>query len=278
MRTWVDRDTDRLRLHWYQDPDPAAPMVVIWPAMGVPAGYYRPFATALGEAGLSVVAVDLRGTGDSTPRATRASRYGYAELTGDVAAVLDAVKPYRDGRRLILLGHSLGGQACLLHLARAGGGDVDALALVAVGLPHWRAYPARLRLGVLGMTQGIGAAAALLGVWPGWGFGGRQSRGVIRDWAYTARTGRFPHQHGVEVEAALAAVRTPVLAVSLERDRYTPMSIVDHLVGKLAAAPVQRVHYDGGADHFTWARSPAGPLTERIAGLAHRSRSAPQTP
>lgn len=268
---WVERGTDRLRLHWYEDPDPSAPMVLIWPAMGVPARYYRPFATALTAAGLSVVAVDLRGTGDSTPRASRRSGYGYAELTDDVAAVVDAVKPYRDGRRLTLLGHSLGGQACLLHLARTGGADVDALALVAVGVPYWRAYPGRLRLGVLGVTQGIGATATLLRVWPGWGFGGRQSRGVIRDWAHTARTGRFPEQYRVDVEAALATVRTPVLAVSLQRDQYTPASTVELLAGKLAAAPLRRVHYDGGADHFTWARSPIGPLIESVTAFASQS-------
>jgi predicted alpha/beta hydrolase len=265
MRHWVERGNDRLRLHWYEDRDANAPMVVLWPAMGVPAGYYRPFATALGRAGLAVVVVDLRGTGASTPRATRVSRYGYAELTDDVGAVLDAVKPYRDGRRLVLLGHSLGGQTCLLHLARGGvDGEVDALALVAVGMPHWRVYRGARRGGVLALTQGIGAAAALLRVWPGWGFGGRQSRGVIRDWAYTARTGRFPHQHGVDMEAALAGVRTPVLAVSLEHDQYIPAATVDHLVAKLAAARVQRAHYDGKADHFNWARLPDGPLTDRI--------------
>lgn len=269
---WVDRGADQLRLHWYDDRGPDAPMVVLWPAMGVPARYYRPFATALGEAGLTVVVVDLRGTGASTPRASRASRYGYAELTDDVAAVLDAVKPYRSGRRLVLVGHSLGGQACLLHLARGGGGDVDALALVAVGLPHWRLYRGRLRAGVLAMSQGIWAASALLRVWPGWGFGGRQSRGVIGDWARTARTGRFPVQYEVDVEAALAGVRTPVLAVSLEHDQYTPASTVDHLVGKLVAAPVRREHYDGTADHFNWVRTAAGPLAEQVAAFARSTR------
>ncbi|GAB3957438.1 hypothetical protein GCM10027614_72910 [Micromonospora vulcania] len=106
--------------------------------------------------------------------------------------VLSALKPRLDGRTRLLLGHSLGGQAALLHLALHGSAAVDGLALIAVGVPHWRSYPGARGLGVLPYTQGIAATAALLGVWPGWGFGGRQARGVIRDWAYTARTGRFP--------------------------------------------------------------------------------------
>jgi predicted alpha/beta hydrolase len=94
-----------------------------------------------------------------------------------------------------------------------------------------------------------------------------QARGVISDWAFTARTGRFPQLHGFNVEAAVSAVRTPVLAVSLERDQYTPAPTVDHLVNKLAAAPVQREHHDGEANHFTWARSP-GPVADRVITFA----------
>lgn len=265
---WVERGTDRIGLHWYEEPArDGAPLVLLWPAMGVPARFYRPFATTLRDAGLAVAVADLRGTGASTPRASPASRYGYAELADDVGAVLTSVKPDRNERRVVLVGHSLGGQACLLHLARSGGADVDGLALVAVGLPYWRVYPGRRRLVVLPMTQAIHAASALLRVWPGWGFGGRQARGVIRDWAYTARTGRFPPLAGADMEAAVAAVRAPVLAVSLERDKYTPAPTVDHLVGKLAGATVRREHYDGAVDHFQWARVP-GPIAERVASFA----------
>lgn len=267
---WIDRGPERLGLQWYAEPaDPAAPMVVLWPAMGVPARFYRPFATSLQAAGLAVAVADLRGTGASTPHPSRRSRYGYAELTDDVGAVLAEIAPRRGGRRLLMLGHSLGGQLCLLHLARspAARDQVDGLALVAVGLPYWRTYQPSRRLTVLSFTQSIHLSAALLRVWPGWTFGGRQARGVIRDWAFTARTGRFPVLSGVDMEAAVGAVDTPVLAVSVERDQYTPAPTLDHLVTKLPAAKVEREHYDGEADHFSWARSP-GPIAGRVIDFA----------
>jgi predicted alpha/beta hydrolase len=272
---WVDRGTDRLGLHLYPDPGDR-PLAVVWPAMGVPARYYRPFAADLLTAGLAVAVADLRGTGSSTPRPSRASRYGYAELVGDVGAVLETLKPRADGRPLLLLGHSLGGQACAVHLALSGSeSTADGLVLLAVGLPYWRDYRTGVRT-ILPMTQGINAVSAVLGVWPGWGFGGRQARGVIRDWAYTARTGRYPVLDGVEVEAALAAVRTPVLAVSVEHDQYTPPSTVDRICGKLRAAPVEREHYTaaqagGRLDHFRWVRA-AAPLANRIAAFATRPK------
>ncbi|MER7457851.1 alpha/beta fold hydrolase [Micromonospora sp. NPDC126480] len=275
QQEFVDVDGARLGVQVY--PEPAggrddAPLVLISPAMGVPARYYRPFATALRDAGLAVAVADLRGTGVSTPRPSRACRYGYAELAADVGAVLTALKDRRDGRRTVLLGHSLGGQAALLHTALRAERDVDGLALVAVGLPWWRCYPGRRGYGVLPYTQGIAAVARLVGVWPGWGFGGRQARGVIRDWAYTARTGRFPRLDGVDAEAAVRALRVPVLAVSVDDDQYTPHETLDHLCGKLDAAPVVRERYTAAQagtrmDHFTWVRA-AAPLAGRVARFA----------
>lgn len=259
--------------------DTTAPVAVIWPAMGTPARYYRRFAAELSSRGMGVLVVDLRGTGTSSPRASRASRYGYAELASDVSAVLDL--PSLKGRRIILVGHSLGGQACVLHLALKANAPqaaleaeprVDGLALVAVGLPYFRVYGRRRSLGVLAFSQGIAGTAAVLGVWPGWGFGGRQARGVISDWGFTARRGRFPQLRGVDVEARLTDIRTPVLAVSVDNDQFTPASTLDHLVSKLDSAPVERVHFttaEAGAplDHMIWVRA-SGPLAARIARFA----------
>lgn len=271
QQEFVARGNDRIGIQIYPEPDGVtqAPVVVIFPAMGVPARYYQPFATALRAAGLAVVVADLRGTGASTPRPSRTSRYGYAELVADVGAVLEALKPRLDGRTRVLLGHSLGGQASLLHLALHGDGTVDGLVLVAVARPYWRLYPGVGRYVVFAYTQAIVAATKLLGWWPGWTFGGVQSRGVIRDWGYTARTGRFPRIDGADADAALASVRTPVLAVSVDDDRYTPAEVIDQLCRDLSAAPVRREHYtvaEAGAplDHFRWVRAGA-PLAARVA-------------
>jgi predicted alpha/beta hydrolase len=269
---YLERGTDRIGLQVYPSPSDDGPVAIIWPAMGVKARYYRPFAAALGEQGITVVVADLRGTGASTPPPSRASRYGYPEMIDDVGAVSEALKPRLDGRKRLLIGHSLGGQAAILHLALNDPSDVDGLVLVAVGLPYWRQYPGLRGYGVLPYTQAIGAVTAVAGVWPGWTFGGRQARGVIRDWAYTARTGRFPAIDGVDAEAAVREVRTPVLAVSVDHDQYTPPETLDHICAKLAAAPVRREHYTtaeagGRLDHFAWVRASV-PLASRIATFA----------
>jgi predicted alpha/beta hydrolase len=250
----------------YAAPPDAPTLAVLWPAMGVPARYYRAFASDLAAAGVETVVADLRGTGASTPPPSRASRYDLADLASDVDAVLQHLKPRRAGRRTILVGHSLGGQACALQLAAEPASDVAGLALLAVGVPYWRRYPAGRRLRVLLQTQTLGLASAVLRVWPGWGFGGRQARGVIQDWAHTARTGRYPSMRGVDMEAALRRVATPMLAVDMAADQYTPPGTVSHLLSKLSGAAVTRERYEPGPaiDHFRWAKHGTA-LATRIA-------------
>jgi predicted alpha/beta hydrolase len=261
-------DGDVLALHSYPD-DGIAPMALILPAMGVPARYYRHFAAELHAAGFAVLALDLRGNGASTPRPGRATRYGYTDLVDDVAAVCEALTERRAGRPLLLVGHSLGGQIGLLHAANDPAG-ITGVVLVAAAIPYWRAYPGRRRYGLLGMTQCIAATSAVLGVWPGWGFGGRQAGRVMTDWARTARTGAYGNLPGAD--EALAKLSVPVLAISIEGDDLVPAPVVDHYTTLFRAAPVERAHItaaDLGApgNHFTWTRM-STPVVARIAAFA----------
>jgi predicted alpha/beta hydrolase len=267
---YVERGADRIGVQVYPLPaDPIASIVVLWPAMGVPARYYRPFARQLQAAGLGVAVADLRGTGASTPKPSPRSRYRYSDLSEDVGAVLDHLGPRLDGRRIILFGHSLGGQMSALHLARTTRANVDGLALVAVGIPWFRAYRPPRSVGILVFAQWMKLATALMRFWPGWGFGGPQAAGVLRDWAYTVRHGRFP---AAVAPAGLADVRVPVLAISLGGDALTPSPTLDRLCALMPNAATDRRHLrraDLGVpvDHLSWART-STPIAQLVADWA----------
>ncbi len=276
---WLDRDGQRLSLR-ILDPNPTAPLVMLIPAMGVPARYYTPFIEALARQGLSSVVYDLRGTGASTPAPTRSSRYGLSDLVDDLDAVLRHPGVQLDGRRVVLLGHSLGGHIALLYLAtRRPPAPIAGVVLTASGLPYWRCFGPVYRWVVLGFSFIVNPVSAVVGYWPGIGFGGRQSHGVMRDWVHEARRGRLPHLNGTDPAAGLAAVDVPVLAITVANDRLTPQTTTQRLCGFLKRASVRWHHYDtaeagGPLDHFRWTRAGEA-LARRIARFIKELRVPP---
>ncbi|MEW1925914.1 alpha/beta fold hydrolase [Streptomyces sp. NPDC088360] len=256
-----------------------APAVLILPAMGTPARYYRAFARQLHAQGLTALTVDMRGQGESTPRVTDADAadHGYRTIVEqDLVAIVDAIRAELGPEPpLYLLGHSMGGQLALVHASLGIGPGVDGVALVASGSVWFRAY-GPLRGPALLIGQLLAAATStMLGRWPGakLGFGGNQPKGVMRDWARQGRTGRYsspgsPHDY----EAALRTLGLPVLAVFVEGDTWAPAPALDHLVGKVPAARVTRLRYStqeagGPLDHFAWTRA-GGALAKKVAAWA----------
>lgn len=271
-RRELHRDGQQLAYHRFPAPS-ADTAVVVLPAMGVPAGYYRRLAERLVADNHDVTVADWRGTGESSPPATRSSRYGYLDLVDDADVLMSQLAPELTGRTVTLLGHSLGGHVASLLLARwslNGHNPVSRLCLVACGLPYHRLYGPR-GVGLYAMATGMRLASAAVGHWPGYGFAGRQSRGVIRDWAHTVHTGRFCD---LELDDAIAQVKLPVLAITIDGDQFTPPSTTEHLTAKFTAADINGLHYGHSAagtriDHFKWARHPEGlmpPLTEFVRG------------
>ncbi|MGW0532880.1 alpha/beta hydrolase family protein [Streptomyces sp. NPDC003032] len=255
---------------------PPAPAVLILPAMGTPARFYRHFARRLHDEGLTVLTADLRGQGEATPRATdrQAHDHGYrAIVEEDLPAVLAAIRAELGSEPpLYLLGHSLGGQLGLLYAALRAGPGVDGVALVATGSVWFRAYGPLRAPGLLIGELLIAATATVLGRWPGTrlGFGGDQPKGVMRDWARQGRTGRYTAKGStLDYEAALAALELPVLAVSVDHDTLAPASALDHLLGKVPRARLTRRHYTereagGRLDHFAWTKA-GGALAKQVA-------------
>ena len=155
----------------------SAPVLLCLPAMGVPARYYQPLVQALAQAsGGPAYAAELRGQGDSRERAERGADFGYREIVeDDLPRWLDHVAQQHPQRRIVLVGHSLGGQlavlACAMLAERLAG-----LVLMAAGTAHHRAWPAPHRLRARLTVGAIAGVARLLPWYPGHrlGFGGNQ--------------------------------------------------------------------------------------------------------
>lgn len=246
----------------------AAPALLVVPAMGVRASFYRPLLEALCEAGISAGVVELRGhQARPAPPPSRRHDHGYDDLVGDLGAAVEAVRDRLPGAPVLPLGHSLGGHVAAAYAARHPD-RIDGLALVASGSVHWRAWGLRHLL----QTQAVVAAAAVLGHFPGHrlGFAGREARGQMADWGRWARTGRLEFgRPRVDHGPSIAAVHLPVLGMSFEHDRLAPPGSAEALLGMFRSAEVTREHLriDAARPHFGWAREP-GSVVPALAGWA----------
>ncbi|WP_405160298.1 alpha/beta fold hydrolase [Nocardia sp. NBC_01499] len=240
-------------------PDAPRPVLVLVPGLGVPAGYYEGFARGLSARGFDVAIGELRGNGDSTPKPSAASTYGYHELVSvDFPAIFQVVRDRFPASTPYLLGHSMGGQLAVMYAARIRG-RLGGLILIASGTPYYRGYPGLSSPGMLVGTAAASLTASLAGFWPGdripaGGFG-RQSKVLISDWARLARTGRFqPVGADIDYEERIARLKLPVLSITMTGDDLTPPGSAEHLLEKLPKAEVTTWHEPEPLGHNGWIR------------------------
>ncbi len=248
------------------------PVMLMMPALGVRASFYGALSEPLASVGLRLATCDLRGHGLSRLRPGRRSDFGFRQMVEmDWPAAVTAIGQAYPDAPVILMGHSLGGKLSLLFAA-ANPGAVAAVVTVASCSVYWKAFAPSRRLGLLAMTQLTAVIGRVWGSYPGHrlGFGGHEARGVMADWAYQARTGRYRVKGSqIDYEAALAGMATPALMISIEGDGYAPASAADHLASKLPSP--RRLHLNDQrlralkAPHFRWVAQ-AEPVVTAIKG------------
>lgn len=258
--------------------DPASPLVLVLPAMSMPAKFYVKLVKALHLAGLTAAVLDLRAQGDSRPELGSGPDFGYRELLEtDLPAVLDALAERFPHAPVHLFGHSLGGQLALLFAA-AEPDRVGTVTTIGTGSVYWRSFPPKDRLAMLLRTQWVGLVSRLRGRWPGGGGIGPMAAGVMIDWARHARTSRYrPRGSARRYDSLLGSMTLPALVISLDRDPLGPESNIEFLCGRMPAAGLVRWKIDrsSGMEHIghsSWLKNSdvvagavASWITDRVA-------------
>lgn len=175
--------------------------------------------------GWRVVSFDFRGHGDSGPRAGDGGEYSYDDLvTQDLPAVYAFARAGdRKKRRVVLVGHSLGGH---VGLAAQGTGLVafDRIALVAASLwmPQFESSR-RQRLVHRLLLGALVASARRVGRVPVRALrmgSDDEARAYFEDLTRFRTTGRWTSADGrADYLASLASVRVPVMQVVSAGDR-----------------------------------------------------------
>lgn len=238
---------------------------LIAPALGVPPGYYQPLQAALRDLGTDCDFVALPELAPRWKLMFNPCSPGLESFMDAMAVAARGLRSRGTGR-IILVGHSVGGQMGMAAAARWPE-LFDGLALVACGTPYWRAWPAARQRSIRSGLVMIDWVSRLLPWYPGrlLGFGGNQPRRLMRDWVGMALTGSYRHLAiGERCEQAMRRLHLPVLAINIEGDELAPISATDFLLAKLPQVTAQRANVDaaglagvtGSKRHTAWVRQP----------------------
>lgn len=244
--------------------------VLIAPALGVRASYYRKLCGDLQARGFVTVAVDLPGQGESPTRADRRTDWGYPAVIEHYAAALRTLHEATPSLPKYLIGHSIGGQVGLM----VSGTDVPGLegvVVVASGCPYWRTWDGAEAYRIRAATWTCGVLARSLGVFPGdkVGFGGREARTLIVQWSHAAQTGEYA-LGDFEGDRLLARPGPPVLGIRVEGDAWAPERSVRLTLDRMTRRDISFERWHGaphGGNHNRWPSEPTH-IAERVAGFA----------
>ena len=218
--------------------------IVIGPAMGVPAGYYKHFADWLTSLGASVTTFDYRGFGASLPLqggdVRRVKTDTLTWVREDYQAAIDHARAASPGKKLFLLGSSLGGQLPGF-LPRIEG--IDGLFAIGTGSGYWRTCAPAIKWRSPLLMYLVGPIAmALAGYFPGRKLGIFDDipKGAMQQWVGWCRDPGYCV--GVEPGAreSFARITFPVHYLSFTDDEFMTRESTEAMLNCYTAA--QRQH------------------------------------
>jgi predicted alpha/beta hydrolase len=220
-------------------------VVVISSATAVPQRFYRHFAGALAEAGFTAATYDYRGIELRSPAGLQrldasARDWALKDLPGVVDWVAEELQP----DRILIVGHSFGGQVAGMydHPDR-----VDGMVTMSAQSGHWRLQGGEQKLVVWLHTHlTLPLLSRILGYMPmkAVGAGENLPAGVAREWARWCR-----HPDYILGDPSLPLERyqsftAPVLAYSIGDDKWGTPRSVDAMMR--AYPEVERRHLEPG--------------------------------
>jgi pimeloyl-ACP methyl ester carboxylesterase len=213
------------RLRYLEWNHAGAQTVVLVHGNSANAWWWQPTARALAGSNLRLLALDLRGHGDS--EWVRPPRYSPADYSDDITRLLQTAGT----KDVLVVGHSMGGIAALAfalqhhQFVRA----VIAIDIALTSGPRRNHYLRRLRTIPTISYPDLPTAKTRFRLMPNEGFISEEllaqiaERSVRRnpDGGYTMKFDResFSGSDGLDVAAAVQAVRIPLLLVRAERSR-----------------------------------------------------------
>jgi predicted alpha/beta hydrolase len=228
---------------WFEATSEVRAVVLIAPAMAVRQDYYTRFAEFLATQGFKVATFDYRQSGFNAPASMKGVTLTFDDWTDDLDQMIETCKQAANGKPLIVVGHSLGGQ--LLGFAK-NNTLVDAVFTTASGTGYWRHnHHQPLRLFYLWFVA-MPLFTRLFGYFPGRRLRkiGDLSKPMALTWSRWCRhPDYYVDERGKKLPNRFGVPSFPLVAWSFDDDDYIPKPACDQLHALFVSAGTQRKHF-----------------------------------
>lgn len=240
-------------------------LLILLPALGIRASFYRKLASGLAENGVSSVVVEQRGNGESSYRPGRQHAFTLCDyLREDIDAVTVWCQQQFPDRPIYIGGHSLGG-----HMASIAAGEnpkaYDGIVHLACGFPYHKDFRQPASGFVKLLIAIIPGLTAVIGYYPGqwFKFGGREFRGLMMDWRNWARFGRYAVNGIEDADDKVAAYAGRALSIAFEKDSLATNDAIERSRRALSGARLTRLKLGKEEQgeflgHVDWGKRPVG--------------------
>jgi predicted alpha/beta hydrolase len=230
----------------YRPPGAAGnnPAVLINSATGVKRSYYDKYARFLAGNGFVTVTFDYRGIGGSRPRSLRGFEARMADWgEKDSAGAIEWIRETHHPRRLLVVGHSVGGQ---LFGLTPNNHRVDAMLAVAAQSGYWGMWSGSRKYFMWFLWHALmPGATRMFSYFPSKRLGLSEDlpAGVARQWAHWGRNPNYiVDDAGEPLRQHFNSFSGPIRSYSFEDDIHAPRAGVENLVNCYAQAPKEWNH------------------------------------
>lgn len=218
-----------------------SPILIVCSAIGVLRRKYRSIAEFWASQGWVVIVFDYRGIGQSKNYVDNADTTILDWAKYDIDSTISWCNIYLEPQRIVLLGHSIGGQ--LLGFLK----NYDAISsLIIIGSQkgYWRLWPKKMRWLMLTVWRIFPLYLRYFKTLSLMNLAGCESlpKGITLDWCRWAHSSVYLTRDMENIDHSFARYKGRLLSVSMDDDLYAPRKAVDCLTQKYTQADVTRWH------------------------------------
>lgn len=226
------RDGAKVSATWFIADNPHEKVVLINSATGVKQTYYADFAEYLVTQGFNVYTFDYRGIGASRPKDIRYLFNDMKDWSKDVDAMIGHITRIHAQARLVVIGHSVGGQ--LIGMSRLSK-SADAFVMIGAQTPYWRNFEGfwlRAKLLLFWYVM-IPWLTKITGYFPASKLGLFEDlpEDVALQWARWAKTPHYVFDEYPELRSSFESLDQQTLTISFSDDTIAPYKAVKDLQG-----------------------------------------------